>query len=416
LLTEVALPAGAALVDEQLTNADESVCVLEYATRGRRPLLAVGAPLAVFCEFVAYSRGIESVDAIEALVLNTSVPLDSEARKRLAKAWNEQRLLIGREARPGLLSKPGETAEARLARELESYARSQIRIYADRAALRTAREYMRANGAPPAPAPPARALATDDTAAEAHVRALLDWFAASFSYFHLGCLHEGCATPSRGPTKPAHVRVLGSVAPRRLERWRGRASRTELHLCAHDGAADEQEGARSDASDGSAATAGCGRVSRFVRMNRLGPILSARRGRCGEYSHAWLCMLRAAGYSARWVCDFRDHLWCEVQLPVSRAWVHTDPCERAYDQPRLYADVWGKRHGCVVAFGGDGGCVDVTAVYAKDEATWQAEREVSAQGFADALALVNTGLSAEVGARRRIRWGLRLPSARRRAA
>lgn len=369
--------------------------VLEYARPGRRPLLSVGAPPSSFAEFVAFKHG-RSADMQR--VRETSMPLDTLARARLKRAWDGQRLLVGLDAPVGLLRPSGETPAAKFERELETYAKNAARIRADWRALRAARSYMVEHGAPRAgqPAP------TDAAKAEEHVRALLNWFGDRFHYYHLGCMHVDCPTPGRGSSKPEHVICLGSVAPRRRERWWTRASRAELHLCVRSPEPVPAEPAQGGGAyvDGGGAppTAGCGRVSRFVRMNSFSHIAEARRGRCGEYSYAWLCFLRAAGYNARWVADWRDHVWCEVQLPGSSRWVHTDPCERAFDQPRLYADGWGKRHDYVVAFS-EGECVDVTAQYAKDAETWQAEREMGDEVVAAVIANVNARLQGEVAGR-----------------
>jgi len=130
-------------------------------------------------------------------------------------------------------------------------------------------------------------------------------------------------------------------------------------------------------------------------MNRFSHIAAARRGRCGEYSIAWLCFLRAAGYRTRRVVDWRDHVWVEVMLAGSGRWVHTDPCECAFDQPRLYADGWGKRHDFVLAFSEMGEAVDVTPAYAIDAQTWRAERELTDEVVAEVIASVNRLVSQQ---------------------
>lgn len=384
-------PAGAAGPHPTSAPGNE-LHILEYARPGRRPLLAVGASVSTFCEFVAFKHG-RSGASFEPRVREASVPLDAQTRARLKRAWDGQRLLVGLDARPGILRPSCESPAANFERELEAHAlNAAARVRADRGAVRAARRYMLAHGAPRAHA----SAPADAAEAAAHVRALLNWFGDRFHYYHVGCMHADCETPGRGSAKPEHVTCLGSVAPRRHERWLTRASRTELHLCAREPAPEPADGSAAEAAQAAAApppaAVGCGRVSRFVRMNSFQQIADARRGRCGEYSYAWLCFLRAAGYRARWVADWRDHVWCEVQLPGSSRWLHTDPCERAFDQPRLYADGWGKRHDYVVAFA-EGGCVDVTAHYAKDAATWRAERELDDQAVAAIFAKVNARLS-----------------------
>ncbi|KAG8464793.1 hypothetical protein KFE25_010161 [Diacronema lutheri] len=380
--------APAAVMPEP--KPEPELCVLEYPRRGRRPLLAVGASVDTFCEFVAFRHG-RSAHSHASRVRNTSAALDSVLHARLTRAWDGGRLLVGFDAPAGPVRPRSGGPCAKFARELETHARRAARVRADRGAVRAARQCMRAHGAPRA----REGAPADGAEAEAHVRALLAWFGDRFAYYRVGCTHADCATPGRGSTRPAHVVNLGSVAPRWRERWAARASHVELHLCARAAVA-------ADGGSAAAGGGGCGRVSRFVRMNSFRHIAAARRGRCGEYSYAWLCVLRAAGYQARWVADWRDHVWCEVQLPGSARWVHTDPCERAFDQPRMYADGWGKRHSYVVAFG-ESECVDVTASYAKDAATWRAERELSDEAVAGLIAQLNARLRAERARRRPLR-------------
>lgn len=93
----------------------------------------------------------------------------------------------------------------------------------------------------------------------------------------------------------------------------------------------------------------CGQVTRFPRYNDPAKLLDSRRGRCGEWAHCFLLMLRAAGYDARHVCDNADHVWCEYYSRAMGRWVHVDACEAAYDTPLLYEGGWGKALGFVLA-------------------------------------------------------------------
>lgn len=349
---------------------------LRYDARGRPPLYALGADEEDFCRFLAWRRG-GSPAFYQARLRNVTIENDADSRAHLQRAWRHQRLLVANKDAMAALRAP-ESAAERFERELEGHARRQLSIRRDARGVRAARRYMRRFDAPPPTADntlavePELAAPQADARAEAHLRALLAWFRQRFLYYHRGCLHSQCATPSRGSEQPEHVHILGAIGPRRLERWLGAASAAELHLCSTD--ADQAEDA-DGAERGEERPSGCGRVSRFVRFNSIRPILAARRGRCGEYSFAWLLFLRGAGFEARWVADWADHCWCEVRLPGSGRWVHTDPCEEAYDEPRMYADGWGKRHAFVFAFG-DEGAVEVTAEYAKDERTVRQQRGV----------------------------------------
>ena len=57
--------------------------------------------------------------------------------------------------------------------------------------------------------------------------------------------------------------------------------------------------------------------------------------------------LRALGHDARWVVDWSDHVWAEINL--GGRWIHLDPCEAAVDKPLLYEE-WGKTQTYIIAF------------------------------------------------------------------
>lgn len=298
---------------------------LEHSVRWRPTLYAIGTSAEDFAVFVAMRRG-RAPDAIA----NVTLDLTDDVRRELRRDWIAQRLLLnGEEAMRAL--RPQETPLERLTREVRSLDRNQQRMRREVRALRMARRYLERHA-------PGEALRTPQS--EAQVRALLDWFGCQFLYFHRGCFNAACETPAEGAQKPSTVHMLGCTGPSWEERLRARASRAELYVCES-----------------------CNAVSRFLRVNTLRPILRSRRGRCGEYAQAWLLFLRAWGYEARYVNDLKDHCWVELRLPGSSRWVHTDPCERAFDTPRMYADDWGKRHSYVIAFD-EAGPVDVTGTYA----------------------------------------------------
>ena len=96
-------------------------------------------------------------------------------------------------------------------------------------------------------------------------------------------------------------------------------------------------------------------------------------------------LMRALGYTTRWVVDWTDHVWVEVE--VAGRWVHIDPCEAAFDDKHMYLG-WGKKHTYIVAFSGGGDDIaleDVTADYADDMAAVRRRRDLSDDDLALAL-------------------------------
>ncbi len=70
--------------------------------------------------------------------------------------------------------------------------------------------------------------------------------------------------------------------------------------------------------------------------------MRTRLGRCGEWAQLFTTFARAAGFRARLVMDFTDHLWTEVSIP-DKGWRMCDSCEGQYDVPLLYEGGWGKK-------------------------------------------------------------------------
>ena len=87
----------------------------------------------------------------------------------------------------------------------------------------------------------------------------------------------------------------------------------------------------------------CNHEPRFPRYNKLTKLLETRNGRCGEWANCYTGIVRSLGHDTRLVHDLTDHVWTEVYLRQEDRWVHMDPCENAYDTPKLYEKGWGKK-------------------------------------------------------------------------
>ena len=151
---------------------------------------------------------------------------------------------------------------------------------------------------------------------ESLVRELLHWFKNEFFKWvnTVDCERCKSKTTSAGADRPTHQELQFG------------ASVVELHKCP-----------------------GCGFMNRFPRYNDPVKLLETRGGRCGEWANCFGLVLTAMGLENRYVLDFTDHVWNEIQLEPG-VWKHCDSCENSFDNPLMYEAGWGKKLNYVFSF------------------------------------------------------------------
>ncbi|KYN08531.1 Peptide-N(4)-(N-acetyl-beta-glucosaminyl)asparagine amidase [Cyphomyrmex costatus] len=119
----------------------------------------------------------------------------------------------------------------------------------------------------------------------------------------------------------------------------------------------------------------CNIVVEFPRYTHPEPLLTLRRGRCGEWANVFTLLCRSLGYDARFICDETDHVWTEIWSASNKRWIHVDPCENTIDKPLMYEKGWHKKLTYIIAYSRDE-VQDVTWRYTRDQETVMKRRRI----------------------------------------
>lgn len=110
----------------------------------------------------------------------------------------------------------------------------------------------------------------------------------------------------------------------------------------------------------------CNVIVEFPRYSHPEPLLTLRRGRCGEWANVFTLLCRSLSYDARFICDETDHVWTEIWSVSNKRWIHVDPCENVIDKPLMYEKGWKKKLTYIIAYSKDE-VQDVTWRYTRDQ-------------------------------------------------
>ncbi|XP_022103078.1 peptide-N(4)-(N-acetyl-beta-glucosaminyl)asparagine amidase-like [Acanthaster planci] len=197
---------------------------------------------------------------------------------------------------------------------------------------------------------------------------LLKWFKTSFFKWMDSLSCETCQV---------RMRSVGLVEPNADDRRWG-AGRVEGYTCPR-----------------------CNRPGRFPRYNHPGKLLETRKGRCGEWANCFTLCCRAAGFEARHVVDWTDHVWTEVYSNSQQRWLHCDPCENVCDKPLLYERGWSKKLSYLIAFSNEE-VVDVSWRYtANPKELLGRRKECREEWLMETIATMNNERQRHLSAERR---------------
>eukprot|EP00290_Baffinella_frigidus_P008299 CAMPEP_0180128216 /NCGR_PEP_ID=MMETSP0986-20121125/6637_1 /TAXON_ID=697907 /ORGANISM="non described non described, Strain CCMP2293" /LENGTH=493 /DNA_ID=CAMNT_0022067749 /DNA_START=8 /DNA_END=1489 /DNA_ORIENTATION=- len=322
---------------------------LPEGTGGQR-YACLGANETEFRMFLAHASNLSTAAVAALEVTDRCVDLrDEGVRLELRQLWGNRTLLL-----KDVSFKQALAPDKSMAAELKGYITRMRDVLADPFQGPELREWLeQAEGLGLEKATACLFDATRDVVQTREgLLPMLHWFRERYPYYNQKCFECGTDATCR----------LGCTMASRQEVQRGKAGRTELFFCPS-----------------------CG-ITRFARYTDLRTVLEEKRGRCGEYSVAMFHLLEAAGYTVRWVVDWKDHVWDEVL--VQGEWVHIDPCEAAVNDKRMYVG-WGKQHTYVVALGRTE-VEDVTEAYTDSLDAARKRRDLSDHDLAEVLRAAST--------------------------